>query len=104
MNLYLERHGKDANYSTLNELMGRANDLISRRNQIIHSVWAIKGRDREPNTVTRIKPPTKVTYRFEPRYEDLRPDDIAKVASDMKKLAQDIVDFSTHLLLEGNEG
>jgi hypothetical protein len=101
VSLYLERYGEDARYSTLSELMKRAATLEDRRNQIIHSVWAIKGRDREPNTVTRMKRTAKIQRGLRFQSEDFRPDDIADVASDMKKLAQDILDFSTRLLLEG---
>jgi hypothetical protein len=89
--LYRERHGEDADFETLRELMKRAARLEEERNQVIHSIW---GSGETAETVTRIKTTAKEGrgLRFNFQHE-VSADDLGAVASDIKTLADDVQQF-----------
>ena len=95
ISLFKERHGEDADFRTLRELMNRAADLEEKRNQITHSVW---GAGNAVDTVTRIKITAKEKRGIQFQFVSVGEHDLATVARDIKQLAADVQGFSLHLI------
>lgn len=100
ISLYKERHGEDANFATLRELMNRAADLEEKRNQIVHSLWATGA---TADTVTRIKMTAKERHGYRFQFTNVAEQDLAGVTSAIKELAADVQGFWIHLL-QGGKG
>jgi len=69
ISLYKERHGEDADFTTLRELMNRADDLESKRNTVVHSTWAAGDM---VDTTTRLKTTAKQKARTQFRLRGYR--------------------------------
>jgi hypothetical protein len=96
--LYRERHGEDAEFETLQELMKRAARLGEKRNQITHSIWgAGEGRD----TVTRIKATAKEKRGIHFDFQHVSAEDLDAVAKEIKTLAEDVQRFWIDLIEGG---
>jgi hypothetical protein len=93
--LYRERHGEDADFETLRELMKRAAQLEEKRNQITHSVWAA-GKTAE--TVTRIKTTAKEKRGIQFDFHQVSAQDLGAVAQEIKTLAEDVQRFRIGLI------
>lgn len=87
ISLYKERHGEDADFLVLRELIRRAADLEETRNQITHSVWAA---GNTADTVTRTKTTAKERHGICFHFKQVGEGDLAKVAQDLKHLAGEI--------------
>jgi hypothetical protein len=98
MSLYRERHGQDADYDELRELMRRARKLERLRNDITHSVW---GAGEKRGTVTRIKTTAKESQGLRFSFEKVSRDDLNTVAEQIQGLASDIQLFWVRLIEEG---
>jgi hypothetical protein len=96
--LYRDRHGEDADFKTLRELMKRAAQLEGERNQITHSIWAA-GDSSE--TVTRIKTTAKEKRGIQFDFQNVSADDLGAVADEIKTLAEDIQRFWIGLIEAG---
>lgn len=97
VSLYKERHGEETGFATLAELMNRAAKLEEKRNQIVHSTWAVGA---TADTVTRIKTTAKERSGLRFQFVQVAEQDVADVASDIKGLAADVELFWLHLLEE----
>jgi hypothetical protein len=97
ISLYKERYGEDAGFATLRELMNRAAVVEEKRNQIVHSVW---GPGDTADTVTRMKTTAKETHGMCFQFAEVAGQDLADVATDIKRLAADVDLFWFHLLEE----
>jgi hypothetical protein len=93
--LYRERHGEDADFEALSDLMDRALKLATERNQITHSVWAA-GATKE--TITRIK---TIRHSAEVRFAQMSEDDLRDVADRLGQLAHEVQRFRIRLLEAG---
>ena len=95
ISLYKERHGEDADFSALRDLMKRAAEAEETRNQITHSLW---GAGHTADTITRIKTTAKEKRGIHLHFEQVGGNDLAKVAQELKTLAAEIQAFGMHLL------
>jgi hypothetical protein len=98
ISLYKERHGEDGDFVSLRGLMTRAGQLEEKRNQIMHSVWAVGS---STDTVTRIKTTAKEKHGVRFHFEDVAEQDLAEVANDLKRLGEDVELFWIKLLSSG---
>lgn len=96
--LYIERHGKDNDFTRLEHLMKKAESLEERRNQITHSFWAVEDK---PNSVTRIKITAKENLGYKFGSEIIEAKDLEIFVSEIKELAYDIQNFQIQLIQNG---
>jgi len=96
--LYKERHGKDADFNTLDELMKRVETAAEKRNQITHSFWAASN---IADTITRVKPIARVKHGFDFHFVALSESDLVAIALELKTLAAEVLDFWLHLMDQG---
>ena len=97
ISLYKEKHGEDSGFKIIRELMKRAGKIEEKRNQIIHSVWAV---GKDANSIKRIKTTAKEKCGLRFKYEDITADDLAEIADDIKKLTSEIQDFTINTIEE----
>lgn len=97
ISLYKEKHGEDSGFRIIKELMNRAGKIEEKRNQIIHSVWAV---GKDANSIKRIKTTAKEKCGLRFKYEDITADDLAEIADDIKKLTSEIQNFYLALMDE----
>ena len=95
VSLYLERHGKDDDYDTLQALNSRADKLEKNRNQIMHSMW---GAGHALGTVTRIKTTAKEKRGAHFDFERMGIDAFKRIAIELKQLAYEYQSFLSALL------
>lgn len=88
-NLYRSSHGGDADFETLQRLLGRAAQVEEKRNRITHSVW---GAGSE-GTITRIKTTAKERHGLRFDLEHVSEDDLRAVATEIQHLAWDVQEF-----------
>jgi len=98
--LYRELHGEDADFGTLVDLMKRAQALEEIRNQITHSMW-LPG--DAANTAMRFKTTAKEKQGLKFSFEKMGELEFAKVASDLKLLAGEILGFTIQLTRSGKD-
>jgi hypothetical protein len=94
ISLYLDRHGEDADFATLKDLMVRSGKIEEERNRITHSMWGAGG---TPSTAARLKITARESrgFHFESDlYDETR---LASFASEVKKAASDIMRFTLKL-------
>jgi hypothetical protein len=98
MSLYRERHGEDADFQALQDLMKRAVQLEGKRNQITHSIWAAgKGSD----TVTRIKTTAKQKHGIRFDFQQVSADGLHDVALEIRTLAEEVQRLWINLIEAG---
>jgi hypothetical protein len=95
ISIYLERFGDDEDFKTLRNLMQRASAAEEKRNKITHSVWGAGG---DPDTIMRIKTTAKEKHGIKFHHEKFKSKDLSDFASEIKKLAFEIQDFSLSLI------
>jgi hypothetical protein len=95
ISLYKERYGEDADLLVLRELMNRTTDLEEKRNQIVHSVWAVGA---TADTVTRFKMTAKEKHGLRFQFTNVAEHDLSDLSIAIKKLAADVQKFWFHLL------
>jgi len=95
ISLYKERYGEDNNFKIARDLMNRAGKIEEARNQIAHSFW---GAGKDVYSITRIKTTAKEKYGLQFKFENIKVNDLAKIADDIKKLASEIMDFNFALM------
>jgi hypothetical protein len=88
--LYRERHGEDANFEQLRDLIRRAGDLEDERNRVMHSVW---GAGATADSVTRIKMTAKEKHGLRFDFVPVTAAELSDVAGSIKVLAHDIQSF-----------
>jgi|SRR3990170_7012855 len=98
ISLYKERHGEDADFTTLRELMHRADDLEGKRNTVMHSTWAAGD---TVDIITRLKTKAKQKHGLVFASEDMGEKELAAIALDIKTLAAEIQGFWLHLMEQG---
>jgi hypothetical protein len=98
VSLYLERHGQDADFETLKNLMKRAADAEETRNQITHSLWGAGG---TADTITRTKTTAKERRGIHFHFEQVGEKDLERVATEFKTLAAEIQQFWIRLMQAG---
>ncbi len=93
--LYLEQHGKDDDLNTLDSLLKRAGKVEELRNQITHSIWAIKG---DMKTIVTIKTTAKENHGLKTSSTSYTAEDLRKFCDEIKQLGQAIFEFQAHLI------
>lgn len=93
--LYLERHGEDDDYETLQQLLARANAVEQRRNQIVHSTWRSAG---TPHVVTRIKTTARRKQGYKTNVENLSTMDFRAVSDEIMAVKNDLVSLAQSLI------
>jgi len=93
--LYLERHGKDGDYSTLRSLIGKATRIEDERNLITHSIWTAA---EEPGEVGRVKTTAKIRKGYAFQFEKMNASDFKLIADRIKSLGDEVLHFYCHLV------
>jgi len=75
--------------------MKRVADLEEKRNQIVHSVWAVGA---IPDTVSRIKMTAKERHGLRFQFTNVSEHDLSDITIAIKELAANILKFWVHLL------
>lgn len=96
--LYRERHGEDADFGTLVDLMKRAQALEEIRNQITHSIWLAGD---PANTIMRFKTTAREKPGLKFSFEKMGELEFANVASDLQLLTGEILEFTMKLIRSG---
>lgn len=97
VSLYIERHGKDDDFSKLKDLMLRAGRAEEKRNQITHSIWGAG----DGESISRIKTTAKEKHGIKFNFESMKVEDLDSIASEIMVLAKDIQNFNFYLLENG---
>jgi len=95
VSLYLERHGKDDDYSELKSLMNKAGEIEGTRNNIIHSIW---GAAKDKNHITRIKRTAKEKKGLAFQFQQLSASDLEDFTNTIKECALDIQSLNLQLI------
>jgi hypothetical protein len=98
VSLYMERHGEDADFKPLRELMNRAAKVEETRNQIAHSIWASGD---SADSITRIKTTAKEHRGIHFSFQNMGERELEEIALEMKKLSADIQQYYVDLLIRG---
>lgn len=96
--LYLERHGSDDDYDRLRQLLGRADAVEQRRNQIVHSTWRSAG---TPHVVTRIKTTARRKHGYKTDVENLNAADFRAISDEISGVKNDLVALARSLIDRG---
>ena len=95
ISLYLERHGEDDDFIKLRDFMKRAGQTEDKRNQIIHSVWAV-GKDKDH--ITRIKTTAKEKHGIRFKFEEVSAENLQEFAKDIIILSEELLSFQIDML------
>ncbi len=98
ISLYKERHGKDADFDTLRDLMKRARQIEEKRNQITHSFWTA---GKSADTITRVKATAKEAHGIRFQFHETSETDLAGIATDIKQLTEEVQAFLISLIKSG---
>jgi hypothetical protein len=88
--LYIERFGDDDEFQKLKALFRKADTLVAKRNQIVHSTWFSAG---APAKVTRLKHSARGNKGFNTQLENHTPESLRTISDEIAAVANDIVDF-----------
>lgn len=98
ISLYRDRHGDDADFDTLQDLLRRAAAVEQERNLITHSFW---GAGRNADTITRMKITSRFKGGYQFRSEDYDDDKLRLFVDKIKVLAYDIQQLYGDLIDRG---
>lgn len=98
VSLYLEQHGKAAEFIALRSLMKRAETIETKRNQITHSAWAV---GNSTTSVTRMKTTAKEAHGIRCQFEPVTSSQLNAFATEIKQLAEDMLTFHISLIQTG---
>lgn len=92
--IYIEKFGKDENFGSLRELLKEAANIEAKRNQIVHSIWAVGD---TKDSLRRIKGTIDIASGYRKSFDNLTEKDLIKISDDIKKLAYQIQSFAVEL-------
>ena len=90
LSVYRESRGEDDDFADLAALVSRAKGATTERNKIVHALWAA-GRDAD--SVTQIGTTAK-GGKLNTAFDEKTADAIAKVALDIRSVAEDVQTFT----------
>lgn len=94
ISLYLDRHGEDADFTTLKGLMARSGKIEEERNRITHSMWGAGG---TPSTAARLKIRARESRGFHFESEVYDEPRLLVFTSEIKNLAGEVMQFTLSL-------
>lgn len=98
ISLYIERHGKDADYPMLRGLLLRAAQVEQQRNRVAHSIW---GAGDAANSVFSIKSTAKETRGLQWSTKRFTVAELEGLADQIKQVGGEIEAFYMKLTLTG---
>jgi hypothetical protein len=98
ISLYLERNGEDDDFAQLRLLTQRLKEIEEKRNQMTHSLWAVGD---DTGSITRIKASARERHGLQFRFEQIKSEDLASLAEDIKKLGEEIQVYWISLIKQG---
>jgi hypothetical protein len=97
LSLYIKKYGKDEEYNNLNRLMKLTSKIEERRNQIMHSMWAV---GKDTNHIVRIKSSSKESKGLQYKVEEMSEMDLKATAIEIQGVAGDLSRFWLTLLMK----
>ena len=89
--LYRERHGEDADFDELREVLKRVEKVEQDRNLVMHSTWAIQ----DDGTIALAKTTARLKRGLHVRIEPMGAAELKEIAEDVRQVGDEIFMFMT---------